>query len=276
MKAQTITIVIGGCALGFVVANAGMARRIKKRYYGWIVDNRATRIRFVCLFVKRPGKGRTAMPRMNKVTFARGRIERTDFRCTWSQGSGILRLDCSIYSFDACLRVLVSALLPNRHAVLVHAAAIVTRGGRGYVFAGRSGAGKTTTVRLLSGEAALNDELCVLRVDRAGVVRVSGTPFWGEMGSGPAFPGFFRAAGLYFLNKQPATKIVRLEREETCAHFLQVVCHFSKQAHDMQRMLVIASRIANAIPAYDLCFRPYSDEIRSAVFGGGGETFNEA
>jgi len=66
---------------------------------------------------------------------------------------------------------------------LLHAATVV-RGGKAYVFTGRSGAGKSTVASLSPAGTVLTDEISLLRFED-GEWRAYGTPFWGE----------FRAAG---------------------------------------------------------------------------------
>jgi hypothetical protein len=71
-------------------------------------------------------------------------------------------------------------LLAHRQAVLLHACGVLWRG-RGYLFVGSSGAGKSTTARLWrsAGATVLNDDRTVLDVS-AGPPRVHPTPWFGE------------------------------------------------------------------------------------------------
>jgi len=68
---------------------------------------------------------------------------------------------------DAGIRLTLSLLLPAQGALLLHASAIT----RGFVFAGASGAGKSTAAAALG--PALADELVVVRG-----ADVYGTPYW--------------------------------------------------------------------------------------------------
>lgn len=84
-------------------------------------------------------------------------------------------------ALDSLLRVLYSRLLPASGGVLLHAAAF-RRQGAAYLFAGPSGAGKTTLMRKLSrapGVRFLSDELVLLRREGSALTAHS-TPFWGE------------------------------------------------------------------------------------------------
>ena len=68
---------------------------------------------------------------------------------------------------DALIRLALSLELPRRRAILLHASAVT----RGLVFAGASGAGKSTAAAALG--PALSDELVVVRD-----LDVYGTPYW--------------------------------------------------------------------------------------------------
>jgi hypothetical protein len=71
-------------------------------------------------------------------------------------------------------------LLADHGALLVHACGVSWRG-RGYLFVGSSGAGKSTTARLWrrAGATILNDDRVVLEAGRDGVL-IHPTPWFGE------------------------------------------------------------------------------------------------
>ena len=84
------------------------------------------------------------------------------------------------YAIDAAFRILHSLLLARQGGLLVHAASAV-RNGRAFLFAGVSGAGKTTISRLAPPDATLlTDEISYLRREGEGYVAY-GTPFAGEL-----------------------------------------------------------------------------------------------
>jgi hypothetical protein len=90
-------------------------------------------------------------------------------------------------------------LLADRNAVLVHACGISWEG-RGFLFVGSSGAGKSTAARLwkAAGATILNDDRIVLEAAGDGTL-IHPTPWSGEVpdvGGGPT-----PLAGLYFLRQ---------------------------------------------------------------------------
>lgn len=78
--------------------------------------------------------------------------------------------------------VLMIHLLAGGRGVELHACGVVTPEGRGYLFAGQSGDGKTTTARLweeLRGTVVLSDDRIVVR-EESGRYVMHGTPWHGE------------------------------------------------------------------------------------------------
>lgn len=128
--------------------------------------------------------------RRGELVVVRGpRFEGTLDRAT---RRGRLVTQAALGPIDAMLRAALSLALLGRNGVVVHAAG-VAREGRGYVFAGPSGAGKTTIGRALStnpGEVLLADELVVLRVEGDGVVAAA-TPFWTGTAAEAPLAGLF-------------------------------------------------------------------------------------
>ena len=118
------------------------------------------------------------------VNFADGRwvLERGDFRAELDPAlrHGHIRQTATPYAIDAAFRILHSLLLAREGGLLVHAASAV-RGGRAFLFAGVSGAGKTTISRLAPPDVTLlTDEISYLRREGDGYAAF-GTPFAGEL-----------------------------------------------------------------------------------------------
>jgi hypothetical protein len=106
-----------------------------------------------------------------RVRLENGRwvMERGDFRaeCDPVGRRGWVRQSANPYSIDAVLRMLHSLILAREGGFLVHAASAV-RNGRAFLFAGVSGAGKTTISRLAPPDVVLlTDEISYVRKGRS-------------------------------------------------------------------------------------------------------------
>jgi len=160
----------------------------------------------------------------------------------------------SPYAVDSFLRTLISLYLPQHEGVMLHASA-VRQAGRGYVFAGRSGAGKSTVARLLSDIAeVLSDELVAVRRMSEGW-QVFGTPFWGD---------FVRAGanlhaslqGIYLLQHAGQHYLEKLSRREALTAILQCSLQFAEGTQVAEWMLNVVSALVRDVPIYRLHLLP--------------------
>ena len=96
--------------------------------------------------------------------------------------------------------LLFQRLLGARGGIELHAVGVVAPSGRGYVFAGQSGDGKTTSARLWQeavGAAVLSDDRIVLTREDEGGWLMHGTPWHGE--AELALPASAPLAGVFVL-----------------------------------------------------------------------------
>jgi hypothetical protein len=98
-------------------------------------------------------------------------MERGDFRAEWEpeRRRGWVRQSPNPYSIDSVIRILHSLLLAREGGFLVHAASAI-RNGRAFLFAGLSGAGKSTICRLAPPDVILlTDEISYVRPFKQGI-----------------------------------------------------------------------------------------------------------
>jgi hypothetical protein len=158
---------------------------------------------------------------------------------------GWVRQTLNPYSTDTALRIIHSLLLAEEGGFLFHAASVV-RNGRAFLFAGVSGAGKTTTVRLAPADAAvLTDEVSYVRRTGAGY-RAFGTPFAGEF----AQPGHNISAPLdtvFLLEKAPFNRTYPISQKDAALALMRHVLFFAKDpilaARVLDSMIAFVSRV---------------------------------
>lgn len=160
----------------------------------------------------------------------------------------------SPYAVDSFLRALLGLYLPAREGVLLHACA-VSHAGAGYVFAGRSGAGKSTVARLLSHTAqVLSDELVVVQRSPEGW-KVFSTPFWGEF----AQPGANQSAPLeaiYLLQHAKQHRVEHVPLRRALSALLQCSLQFAEGEEVAEWMLGTTSALVREVPVRRLHFLP--------------------
>lgn len=115
-------------------------------------------------------------------------------------------------AIDNALMVLFALATADRQTVLFHAA-VVSYEGKGYMFLGPSGTGKSTHARLwlqhIEGTALVNDDNPVVRIDNQGTVVVYGSPWSGKT---PCYRNVsYPLGGIAVLSQAPYNKMSRLD-----------------------------------------------------------------
>ena len=184
------------------------------------------------------------------------RFERGDFRAEWDPRSrrGWVRQSPNPYSIDSVLRIVHSLVLAEEGGFLVHAASAV-RQGRAFVFAGISGAGKTTMARLAPPDVAvLSDEISYVRKGRSGY-RAYGTPFCGELGRAGVNLNAPLAA-LYFLEKGPGGHIQPLGQPAAARELLRNILFFAHDRALVKCVFESAVEFVARVPVARFTFAP--------------------
>lgn len=150
-------------------------------------------------------------------------------------------------------QILLMHCLAPEGGLLLHAAGLVVNGG-GYLFAGKSGAGKSTISRLLGeqdGVRLLNDDRLVLRPS-GGDFRMYGTPWPGELGI--AHNGSSPLAGVFFLRQSRENRLVRLTPAEAMERLLPVTSIPWYDPPIVDLLLPAIERLVHSVPAFDFHF----------------------
>jgi hypothetical protein len=175
-------------------------------------------------------------------------LERGDFQADWDQHSciGHVFQSPNPYSLDTVIRIVHSLVLAEQGGFLVHSASAL-RAGQAFLFAGVSGAGKTTLSRLAPPDATvLTDEISYVRRHGNGY-RAYGTPFAGELArvgenvSGPL-------ESLFLLEKGPTNRIEPLEPLAAARALMRHILFFA-QDEDMVK------KIFDSVMAFVSCVR---------------------
>jgi hypothetical protein len=183
-------------------------------------------------------------------------MERGDFRATWEPASrrGQIRQTANPYSIDAVLRIVHTLVLAKQGGFLLHSASAI-RNGKAFLFAGVSGAGKTTISRLAPPDATLlTDEISYVR--RQGDEYVGfGTPFTGELakvGENVSAP----IAALYLLAQGPENKIEPVAAGEAARSLLANLLFFAEDPELVQATFHSAFEFVGRVPIFRLTFVP--------------------
>jgi energy-coupling factor transporter ATP-binding protein EcfA2 len=143
--------------------------------------------------------------------------------------------------------------LARQGGFLLHAASAV-RNGRALLFFGRSGAGKTTMMRMAPAEATLlTDEISYIRREGSNYF-AHGTPFTGEL----AKPGeniTARISGLYYLVQASRNKLTTMKPAEAAGVLLESVLFFAEDQELVKLVFQSACDMVSRLPVYKLEFK---------------------
>lgn len=167
LSANEIDIDIGAMPIRVRTGSPQFARLLESRYGGFVAHNGMLRPTVELDVDLASPDGAINADEDVTVRFESGcwLMRRGDFRATWDAelGRGRVRQSANPYAIDAVLRILHSLILAREGGFLIHAASAI-RNGRAHVFAGVSGAGKTTISRLAPRDVTvLTDEISYVR-----------------------------------------------------------------------------------------------------------------
>jgi hypothetical protein len=253
-RQRGVTVEIGGIPIFLESDDADFRALLEQRYAGFVNPAATPGYQFE-IRLEPPAQS----PDEGVHVYKRGsawRFERGDFRAEWDEQArrGWVRQSPNPYSIDAVLRIVHSLVLAEEGGFLVHAASGVRRG-RAFVFAGISGAGKTTLARLAPPDAAvLTDEISYIRREKNGY-RAYGTPFAGELGR----PGANLAApvaAFYLLQKGPCGRIEPVGQPAAARELLRHILFFADDRELVQRVFESAVEFTACVPAARFTFAP--------------------
>jgi len=183
-------------------------------------------------------------------------LQRGDFHARWNPLSrqGTVRQDLNPYALDSVLRILHSLILAERNGFLLHAASAICDG-KGYLFSGVSGAGKTTLTRLAPPDVTLlTDEISYVR-EALDLYSAYGTPFAGELAQ-PGENCSTPVSALFFLEQGPENRVEELPASEAMHRLMRNILFFADDPQLLENVLNTACDFVSRVPACRLVFYP--------------------
>lgn len=260
----SLVIEIGGMPVRVNTTSQEFLEILQQRYAGFIAPESGATAQGVevefDIELTQAGEGFGDPEAAVRVTQSAGRwrMTRGDFRAEWEPRTrrGTIRQSASPYSIDAVLRIVHTLALARQGGMLLHAAS-ATRNGKAFVFAGISGAGKTTISRLAPGDVTLlTDEISYVRKTGNGYVAF-GTPFSGELaklGENVSAP----LAALYLLAQGPENRIDTISAGEAVRSLLSNVLFFAEEQELVRQAFHSACELVDRVPVSRLTFVPDS------------------
>ena len=265
IERYSVVIAIGGVAVRVNTTDVNFLDMLHARYAGFVSAETRTEFDFE-VDLAPPA---FANPDADvSVTHRSGRwfMERGDFRAEWTPatGTGWIHQSANPYSIDAVLRIVHTLVLARQGGFLLHSASAI-RNGKAFLFAGVSGAGKTTISRLAPADATLlTDEISYVRTrdgadkdvpDQDEGYVAFGTPFTGELaklGENTSAP----VAALYLLAQGPENRIDPVGEADAGRELLANMLFFAEDQEMVHWAFQAACDFVHRVPVYRLTFVP--------------------
>jgi hypothetical protein len=253
--ADDVVIEIGGFPIRLSTDDPAFVEMLRERYAGFVTSGTHAQIEFDVVLADPDsmlGNGDVRVEReAGQWSMGRG-----DFEADWNPGAarGIIRQSANPYSLNSMLRIIHTLLLAEQGGFLVHASSAV-RNGRAFLFAGVSGAGKTTMARLAPPDATLlTDEISYVSRQEDGY-HAYGTPFAGDLGR---LGENMRAplAALYLLTKGTENKVEPVSAPEASRALLENILCFTQDSEVVRSIFEAACDFVCRVPIRRLTFAP--------------------
>lgn len=253
----SLVIKIGGMPVRVNTADRDFFDMLLCRYAGFVGDSDRAEMEFDVELIA-PGFGDGDAPVQVKHQKGIWSFCRGDFRAEWTPAlrSGLIRQTANPYSIDAVMRIVHTLVLAREGGFLMHSASAI-RNGKAFLFAGVSGAGKTTISRLAPPDATLlTDEISYVRKSDDGYVAF-GTPFTGELaklGENVSAP----ISAVYLLAQGPENRIDRISTADAARSLLANILFFAEDPELVQSVFDSAFEFVSRVPVSRLTFIPDS------------------
>ncbi len=254
LVAGGVTVEIGGLPIQLHTSDPAFRQVIEERYAGFLNPAAVPACRFEIQLTS------NQLPADEDVSvFKRGStwcLQRGDFRAEWDlrRREGWIRQCANPYSIDSVLRITHSLLLAMEGGFQLHASSAI-RNGRAFLFAGVSGAGKTTLVKLAPPDAVvLTDEISYVRQIANGY-RAFGTPFAGEL----ARPGANATAPIQqvcLLKQSPQNRLRPVTRSNAIRALMRHVLFFAQDEELVERVLDSVVHFVSSVEVVEMEFTP--------------------
>lgn len=163
------------------------------------------------------------------------------------------KLKCSHHvGVNSFLRIIFSLVLLEDQGFITHASSLI-RNGKGYIFPGKSGAGKTTITRLTEDSILLSDEVSLIKKSND-QFKIFGTPFWGELAIG-GMNTSINLDKVLFPIQDGNNYLKELKPLQALENLLPNVIFYYKDSELEKELFELCYEFVNSVPQYELHFK---------------------
>lgn len=152
----------------------------------------------------------------------------------------------------ALINLYSSFIVYHHWGLLIHSSCVIEKG-QAHIFAGQSGAGKSTAARLSYPRELLSDEAAIVKIDTKGT-NVFDSPFRSEEVS-HGFNESRPLASIQLLVQARQNQRIRLSKSDALLHLIDKVFYWPHSSDETSRIIGFLKILVNAVPVYELHFK---------------------
>jgi hypothetical protein len=152
----------------------------------------------------------------------------------------------------ALMNLYSSYIVYHNWGLLIHSSCAI-QNGRAHIFAGHSGAGKSTAARLSEPRELLSDEATIVKI-KEDEIAVFDSPFRSELQS-TGYQQPSSLAGIQLLHQADANRLEKLRKPDALLSLMDKVFYWSHDPVETQRIMGLLRTLVEKVPVYDLHFR---------------------
>jgi hypothetical protein len=164
----------------------------------------------------------------------------------------------NVYVYDdfalkhALVNVYSAFIIHREWGLLVHSSCILERG-HAYLFAGQSGAGKSTVAQLSMPRSILSDEATIMKVTPTGVT-IFPSPFRSDTEM-PSDTGVYPLTAIQLLRQAKVNERIGISKIDGMLQLVNRVFYWAHDPFETRKVLRMCKEIGDHVPIYELHFQ---------------------
>lgn len=161
----------------------------------------------------------------------------------------------------AMMNLYSSFIVFHNWGLLIHSSAVVNDR-KAFIFAGQSGAGKSTSAMLSMPRTILSDEAAIVKVEK-GKATVYHSPFRSEI-KPTNLTEYSPVEGIYLLHQSLDIHKHSIKKSDAFLLLMDKVFYWSKEAEDTKKIVSLLKNLVNLTPVHQLYFQK-NDKFWEAI-----------
>jgi hypothetical protein len=152
----------------------------------------------------------------------------------------------------ALMNLFSSFIVYHNWGLVIHSSCVIENG-KAHIFAGQSGAGKSTAAKLSYPRNLLSDEATLVKITKADV-QIYNSPFRSEI-EADSFSGNLSLASVQILFQAIQNKRERVAKSDALFQLMDKVFFWPQSQEETSRIMKLLTLLVRQVPVYELHFQ---------------------